>query len=99
MAGNGFTVDPASLTNASQTFARPVATVAGYVQAVAGALGVSTGDPSLDALITSLAGQVVTSLAGTGQSMQADSANLSLNAAMYTMGDLMSMPGGGQTGP
>jgi hypothetical protein len=92
MAGSGFTVDTASLGTASKSFTDAVQPMARDVMAVAGALGVSTGDPALDAMITRLAGQVADSLAGCGQAMQADAAGLNGNAATYLAGDTASVP-------
>jgi len=92
MAGNGYTVNTGSLTTASQSFSNAVAPMAQQVQAVGGALGVSTGDPALDALITRMATQVMDSVAGCGQAMQADATGLTMNAAMYTAADAASVP-------
>jgi hypothetical protein len=66
--------------------------MAQQVQAVGGALGVSTGEPALDALITRMATQVMDSVAGCGQAMQADATGLNMNAAMYTAADIASVP-------
>jgi hypothetical protein len=92
MPGSGFSVETTALGTASQAFSGTVPAMAQSVQAVAGSLAVTTGNPALDAMISRLAGQVTSSLAGCGQAMQADSTGLSLNAAMYAASDVASVP-------
>jgi hypothetical protein len=79
----GFSVDPASLNTASQKFALVVPTVALDVQYVSAALGVTTGNPALDALIARLAGQVAGSLAGAGKALQAEGVRGEVKAQIY----------------
>lgn len=89
---NGFSVDPTDLTTLGSSFSAAVPGTAADVTSVVGTLAIDTGNAALNARITALAGQVATSLAGTGQALTADAGNLSLNATTYSGADVASIP-------
>ena len=87
-----FNVDPTDLTTLGTSFSDAVPGTARDVNSVVGALGIDTGNAALNARITTLAGQVATSLAGAGQALTDDSSNLSLNAGICADADQSSVP-------